>query len=129
MNYFFDNNFSPRLVYILRELGVDVTALRDQFPPDTKDRDFLPHLNGDDHVFVTCDKRILTRQIEALALKECGVSAVFFKNFWPNMGIWEQAQWITRHWRTIEATTNGFRSPSYFEVNHNGKLVNLTLRF
>jgi predicted nuclease of predicted toxin-antitoxin system len=37
VTYLFDNNISPRLARMLRELGVDARALRDEFPHGVKD--------------------------------------------------------------------------------------------
>jgi predicted nuclease of predicted toxin-antitoxin system len=39
VKYFLDNDISPRFAAMLRSLGVDVAALRDLMPADTKDRD------------------------------------------------------------------------------------------
>ena len=39
MTFFFDNNFSPRLVAGLRALGQPVAHLREHFDADTPDED------------------------------------------------------------------------------------------
>lgn len=89
MRFLFDNNFSPRLVNMLRALGIDAVALRDEFPADITDVELFSRLQGSDWVFVTSDRQIKRRSAEAKALRECGISAFFLKRFWSQRQVWE----------------------------------------
>lgn len=127
MTFFFDNNFSPKLASWLRDLDVDVIGLRDRFPQDIKDEDLLPQLYGSGWVLVTADIQIQKRPLQLQALKECGVSAIFFKRFWTPMSKWDQAHWMTKHWRAIEEHVQRFDPPVYFEVESNGRIRRIDL--
>lgn len=70
MTYLFDNNISPRLARMLAALGIDAKPLRDIFPQDIKDIDFLPQLRDTGWVLVTGDTSIVTRRAEAIALRK-----------------------------------------------------------
>jgi hypothetical protein len=123
MRFLFDNNFSPRLVNMLRVLGIDGVALRDEFPPDIADVDLFPRLQGTDWIFVTADTRIKRRTAEARALRECGVSAIFLKRFWMQRGFWQQAEWLTRNWPKLEHFVKTAHQPIYAEVDSQGKIT------
>jgi hypothetical protein len=102
VTYLFDNNISPRLARMLRELSVDARALREEFPQGVKDPEFLPRLKGTGWVFMTADTRITTRPVEAAALKESGVTALFLGPFWAKLTLWKQAAWIVGRWEEID---------------------------
>ena len=53
MTYLFDNNLSPRFAKMLAALDVDVKALRDIFPADTKDPVFLENFKEMDIVLTS----------------------------------------------------------------------------
>lgn len=65
MTYFFDNNISPSLVNILCELGVDAIHLKQVFPEDTDDLDWLPHAGQKEWVIVTADREIRRKTADA----------------------------------------------------------------
>lgn len=123
MTFLFDNHFSPKHVRMLQALGVEAKALREVFPEDIKDDQFLPQLQDTGWILVTCDKHILTRRVEARALRQSGVTALFFKAFWPKMEFWQQAQWLTKQWPRIEAFVAQAAPQTYAEVQHNGKIT------
>ncbi len=58
MIYFFDNNFSPKHARMLAALGVEVRVLRDEFPENVKDVDYLPRLRDTGWILITSDKHI-----------------------------------------------------------------------
>lgn len=83
---------------MLTALGVGMVALRDRFPPDTDDVDFLRALGGSDYVLVSLDRRQLTRIAEASALRAAGISAMYFGPFYSDLGFWKQAEYLVRFW-------------------------------
>jgi predicted nuclease of predicted toxin-antitoxin system len=103
VTYFFDNNVSPRLVRILRELGVSAIHVTESFPADASDAAILTELRTKDWILVTCDLRIRTRPPEIRALRAAGVKAVFFKSFFLRLGLWDQGVWLLRNWSKIHA--------------------------
>jgi len=118
--YFFDNNISPRYAEMLRALGVNVTALSEKFPPNIKDEDFLPQLK--DCILITGDQRIRTRKIEAAALRQSGISALFLARFWPRLDLWAQARWLVTRWPDIDRFTSKTSPGTYAEVQQGGTI-------
>ena len=102
MTYLFDNDISPKLAKMLRELGVDAWALREAFPENTPDTDYLPELGNRGWVLVTKDRHIRTRPVEAKALAESGVTALFLGPFFGKLTFWAQATWLVNRWPEIE---------------------------
>ena len=123
MKYFFDNAISPKYAHMLAALEVDAVALRDEFPPDIDDVALFERLRGRDIVFVTADRRIRRRQSEARALRECGVTALFFGPFWSKMGFWQQAAWFVAKWPLLDGFARGAARGTCAEVKQNGKSV------
>ncbi len=102
MSYLFDNNFSPRLAEMLALAGVDAKALRAVFPENILDVDYLPRLKDSGFILMTSDRHILTRSAEAIALRQSGITALFFKSFFIEMELRPQAAWLLNHWPKIE---------------------------
>ena len=65
MKYLIDNNLPPALAHAIRELSTvrdntEVYALKDKFPPATKDIDWITALSEDnDWVVISQDQRFL----------------------------------------------------------------------
>ena len=76
MTFFFDNNFSPKLVLMLRALDVSAIHLREEFAPDTDDTEWLSQLADRDWILVTCDRQIRRRSAERRALERNRCDAV-----------------------------------------------------
>ncbi len=101
--FFFDNTLSPKFPRMLNALGVDTMALRERFPQNTLDQDWLPQLRGTGWVMITGDARILKRPGEIAALVTCGVTALFLFPAFSGWGLWKQAAWLVTHWPMIDA--------------------------
>lgn len=121
MKYFFDNCISPKLAEMLRALGEDVTALKDQYPPDIDDVSLFKNLKGQQLVFVSTDIKQLTRSSEARALKQAGNTALYFGPFFLKKKFWEQAAWIVQQWKTIDGFARGAETGTCAEIKHNGR--------
>jgi len=119
--YLFDNNISLRLVGMLRALGVDTLALREEYPSSIDDVALLQQLRGRNCAFVTADMKIQRRPAEVVALRECGVTALFFGPFWPKLAFWPQAAWLAAKWPTIDGFASGVELGTWAEVKQNGK--------
>ena len=103
MKYFFDNCISPKFAGMLRALGEDVVALRDEFEEDCKDVDIFERLKQSSFdVFVSTDTSQLRREHEARALKQAHITALYFGPFFTRMKLWEQAAWIVKRWPNIK---------------------------
>jgi len=121
VTYLFDNNISPRLARMLAALGIDAKPLRDIFPQDIKDIDFLPQLRDTGWVLVTGDTSIVTRRAEAIALRKSGVSALFLGPFWLKLTLWPQATWLVTRWPEIDAFMQNQLGSVYVELRQRGR--------
>jgi len=123
VRYFFDNCISYRLAHMLRALGVDVVALKEHCPANTPDTDLFKILSGSDFVFVSEDRKQLTRIAEASELKSAGISAIYFGPFWSKMGFWKQAEFLVRRWELIDGAQKGLAKGTIVELKQNGKAI------
>ncbi len=127
MTYLFDNNFSPKLAHMLALADVDAIALRNRFREDIEDEDFLPQLKDSGMVLMTSDRHIKTRNAEALALHEAGITALFFKPFFIKMELRGQAAWLLNNWWRIEEFVAKSRVGTVAEVPARGQIRRISL--
>lgn len=127
MTYFFDNCISHRFAAMLAALGVQATALRDEFPESADDVTVFHQLRQRDLVFVSCDRSQTTTAAEATWLKRSGITAIYFGRFWPKMTFWQQAAWLVARWPTIDGYANGVAPGTFAEIQQNGRAVPFSL--
>ncbi len=108
---------------MLRALGEDVVALREEFPEGIKDVPLFEKIKGRKLVFVSTDARQLTREHEARALKQAGNTAIFFGPFFEKMVLWDQAAWLVRRWPTIRGFAEGVAPGTCAEIKQSGKAL------
>ena len=121
MKYFFDNNISPKFAQMLRALGVDVVALREELEQDIDDCNLLRVLCGREVVFVTSDKSISRNPVEAAELKRANVTTLFLEPFFVKLQFWNQASWLVKNWPTIDGYASGTTKGTCACVKQNGK--------
>jgi hypothetical protein len=112
---------------MLHALGVEAKALREEFPPDTKDPALFLKLRGRDIVFVATDLRQLRRECEARELKANGQTAVYFGNFYSNLLLWDQAVWLVTRWPKIAGFVEGSTRGTIAEIQQNGRANPISL--
>jgi hypothetical protein len=128
VKYFFDNCISYRYARMLAALEeFEVVALRDKFPHDIDDVELFQALKGSGFVFVTCDDRQKTREGEAKALRESGLTALWLGRFWSKKTFWDQARWIINRWPLIEGYVKGVAQGTCAQVKENGKSMPFNL--
>lgn len=121
MTYLFDNCISPKLARMLRALGKDAWAVSEKYPANIQDIDLFAKIKGQQLVFVTTDTHQRTRKAEAIALRNSGVTALFFGPFFPKMVFWPQAAWLVSRWPKIEGFIGGVSLGTCADVSQNGK--------
>ena len=107
MTFFFDNNFSRKIVESLKANGADVVHLQDEFPPNTLDTIWIPEIGRRGWIIVTLDRRITKRPAERLALEKANVTAVFIHKGYFQMRGQDQLMWIILRWSIIKAAATG----------------------
>jgi hypothetical protein len=128
VKYFFDNCISYRLVDMLVALEVDAVALRKEFPEAIEDPEFLGKLKDRDYVYITHDHRQKTREAEALAIQEAGITALWLGPFWSGKGFWECAKWLVSHWESIDRFASSAARGTCAEIKHNGRSLPFQLK-
>ena len=101
MRFFFDNNFSRRLIDFLNDLAQDIghecIHLKEMFKEDVHDEEWIPELaKSGNWIVLTCDLGISRKPAEKLALKESELTVFFFPKKHSKLKIWKQS------WRTIK---------------------------
>ena len=92
-----------------------------------KDVPLFEALRGSGIVFVSNDASQLTREREARALKEAGVTALYIGPFWGSMTFWDQATWLLRRWQKIDEFANAMPLGTCAEIKQNGKAMIIKL--
>jgi hypothetical protein len=120
VRYLLDNCISPKLAGMLRALGEDAVALREEFPEDIEDVALFSQLSGQNVVFLSTDTSQLTRKHEARALKQAKITALFFGPFFGKMGLWQQAAWLVAKWPRIRQFSEVVTAGNCAEIKQNG---------
>lgn len=107
---------------MLRALDVEAVALREQFPESTDDIVFIEQLSQKEVVYLTADRKIKTRQIEAQTLKLARVTSLFPGPFWSKKNFWQQAAWLIAKWPSIEGFVESVTRGTTAEIKQNGKI-------
>jgi hypothetical protein len=121
LKYFFDNCISFRLANMLAALEVEAVALRDAFPASIDDETFLASLKDTHDVYITYDHKQRSREAEARAIKEAGVTALWIGPFWGKMSFWQQAKWLVARLETIDHFATSVVAGTCAEIKQNGK--------
>lgn len=108
---------------MLAAVDVEASALREHFAESIKDVTLFEKLTGSDSVFISCDLSQTTRAVEAKALKQCGVTAIYFGPFWNKLLFWQQAVWLISRWQRIDGFASGVARGTFAEVKQNGRAV------
>ena len=112
---------------MLRALGEEVIALREEFPESIKDVDLFEQLRGRHDILASTNTSQLTRKHEARALKQCGITALYFGPFYQKMKLWDQAVWLIKRWPLINGFARGVTKVTCAEIKQNGKALVLSL--
>lgn len=126
MKCFFDNNLGIQLARGLRGFGEAAIHLKEVFPENTPDEDWLPYVGNEGYFLFTVDKRIRRRPLEKEAIKKYKVGAFFLGG--KTMTRWNYIRQIVRAWHKIEDTAKTEERPFAYNINlHGTKLEKISL--
>lgn len=95
MNFFVDNNLSHRVaraLHCLAEPAYAVVHLKDRFPAETPDVEWMAQLADEPGwIILSADTAISRNPHEVEAWKKAGHPIFFFKPAWIHQRFWEQA--------------------------------------
>lgn len=108
---------------MLTALEKDVTALREEFAASVADPEFLRALKNRHDVYITYDHRQKSREEEATAIKEAGVTALWLGPFWGKKTFWQQAKWLVNRWEKIEDFVGSTVPGTCAVIRENGRAM------
>jgi predicted nuclease of predicted toxin-antitoxin system len=130
VKFFFDNNLAAKIAHGLNEMVEpehQVFHLRDKFPPNIEDADWMKALAAEARwVIVTADVRISRNPHELQAWKEAEHTIFFLKPGWTDLTFWEQANKFTKCFPQILKEAERAERGTAFLVHTNGKIDRLT---
>jgi hypothetical protein len=121
MKAFIDNNLSLQLAAGLKGFGEDVVHLKDLFPDDTADADWLPYVGQNDMVLVTRDIRIRWNPSEISAFKSHNVGAFLLGG--KQRTRCELILQLVRNWPQMKELAKKTRRPFMFRVPPTGSKI------
>ncbi len=102
--FFFDNDISFRVAEALGKLvhGHEVKPLRDVFPANTPDTEWIPEVGRKGWILISRDHNQRRRDTEHLALKDHGVRALYIRYSGTQDTLFADAARIIKNWPKIE---------------------------
>lgn len=111
MKFFFDNNISEHLSNGLKAFGEDVIHLKELFPENEKDINWLKHI-GENKVFlITRDEHVRFNPTELKTMKQNNVGAFFISG--KNLSRCKIIQQVVRNWPRIKKLAAKTKTPFF----------------
>lgn len=123
MKYFFDNCLSHKFVTALTALDyTNLVHLKDEFPVDAIDVDWMPIVAQRGWIVVTADLRIRSRPEERAVRERLKLTTIFFAGAFQNLSFAEQSWRIIRWWPDIVRVSSKQKAGNCLMVTVNGKV-------
>ena len=120
MRFLFDNNLSQYLAKAIHALcephGVGVEHLREKFPHNVQDREWIAALGAEGGWSIVSQDRFTKSSLEKEALRRSGLVAFIMAKGWANHKEWEKAWRLVRWWPRIMEQANLVEGGAVFEV-------------
>ena len=112
------------LNYLEGEHGFLVQHLKDKFPPNTPDVEWIEKLSKEGDWFViTKDSNIKKSNHEKKAWEESGLQVVFLDKAWgKKLDFWEIAWRFIKFWPELKKSIDHSMPSTSFQLNINGKI-------
>jgi hypothetical protein len=110
--------------YLEGDDGITVEHLKDKFPADISDIDWIKKLTNEGGWFViTRDNQIRKRTHERKAWQESHIPIVFLQRSWISHDLWEMAWRLIKYWPALKECVNRNRKSESFLLAINGKIT------
>ncbi len=120
MRFIFDNNLSIYLARAIAALcepeSVVVRHIRERFPEDTPDIDWIDALAAEKDWAVVTQDRLTRNPLEKEALRRSGLTAFILVRGWAHHKEWEKAAQLVRWWPRIMEQADLVRGGAAFQV-------------
>ncbi len=127
MRFFIDNNLSTKLARGMSAFGEAVDHLKDHFPEDAQDTEWLAYIGNREFFLITRDDNIRRNPAEIRALRDHRVGAFFLGG--KNRSRCQLIQQLVRNWPRIKEIAHTESRPFAFRVPPSGKkFTKITLR-
>jgi hypothetical protein len=127
VNFFCDNNLSPKIAHALNCLVSPqhkVVHLRDRFAADTTDIEWITALaNEDGWVIISADTSIAKNPHEREAWRASGHPVFFYRHNMLNLGLWQQASRLCNVFPDILKLSQKASPGDYFYIPAKGKIA------
>jgi len=127
--FFFDNDISFRIVAALRQLVPatehELVALRDRFPIDAKDIDWIPEVGRNGWILISKDSNQRRRESEHSALKQHQVRALYIRQSPPGAELYADAARIIKNWPKIRDWGVNAKSSALCRLTTDDRIVQL----
>lgn len=107
MKFCFDNNLPPQLAHAMESLSkgeageVKVIHLKDRFPHDAKDIDWIPELGNEGGWTVISQDDFKKSKAERELMRSGGVSVYVLDPQWASKPFWVKAERLVHWWPLI----------------------------
>lgn len=118
MRFFFDTNLSEHLTKGLKAFGEDVIHLKELFPEDTADAEWLKYIGKEGLPLITRDEAVRRNPAELTALRKFNVGVFFLGG--KNLDRCRLTQQIVRNWPRIKDIAGRTRAPYAFRIPPKG---------
>jgi hypothetical protein len=127
MRFFFDENFSPRIVRAMGCLadadGDTTTPLRDRFGPSTSDEEYVSALCSEgDWIVATIDQHLVRKPHLLRAWQSAGLVVLYFLPGWSTAKFWEKAWRLAKRWPELREEAARARAGTLIVVPVSGAL-------
>jgi predicted nuclease of predicted toxin-antitoxin system len=127
MKCLFDNNMPPKLAktlgFLEGEDGIPVEHLKEKFPPETPDVDWIKKLSKEgDWFIITRDNQIKKRPHERKAWLESNIPIVFLEKSWIKIGFWGMAWRLIKCWPDLTERITHLRKNESLALTINGTI-------
>jgi hypothetical protein len=118
----------PKLAKTLNFLegddGITVEHLKEKFPPNTPDIEWITKLSKEGKWFIiTQDNQIRKRSLEKKAWRESHIPIIFLQKSWIKLNLWEMAWRLIKYWPDLKETVTRNRKNESFQLTINGKVT------
>lgn len=125
MTFFLDNNLSDRIAKGLRGFGEDARHLKEHFPTDAEDCEWLPEVAQRGWFVLTRDLGLHTKPLELALIKRHGAGVFVVTG--RHLKAWDLIVLIVRKWPDIRRQAQALSRPFLLEVRARGQIRRLPL--
>lgn len=120
MKVLIDNNLSPKMARALNQLFYpdhEIVALRDKFPANTSDEEWITALSSDGRwIVISGDRRITRNKTEYAAFRSSHLVGFFLARGLYKATVVKQMERILALWENIETLTRTVAGGAMFEL-------------